>query len=597
MANPLDIVYSRKNADGNGFDEKTLVPVSGSFVVCDACGDLTTWSGTIGGGGGGAVITSGSNWNITASWATSASYAYQVVVEATSSNNNYYIPFVVNTGSNVLYIDTSSVYYNPELDFLTAHNISASNIVANGNITITVENGIDRIIEHKWPLDTVAQLNGPSLTLKSADGVASIGSATGGTLLLKGGDGAGISKIGGTIYIYGGLGTFIAGFPDSYYSHGPVVLAFDPTNSVAQGRVSIGGPQNHTALLMVHGNVSASNLKADLEGTASYATSASWSPVPDFPPLDAYLSSSWTGSNSSQFSGTSSFAISASYPLPATPPDLSAYLSASSFNTWTGSNLSQFSGTSSFALTASYVEGGSGAVITSGSSWNLTASVATTAVTASHLYASGSEMHVVNTSKYFVGYKHVNLNTTYSSVLTVTLPELSTVYVELTLNGTHATYGPVLFKGEYVLEKDNIYGFGQPGNIISQYNQNGTIQVQSFLQDISYQTGSAVLGIQLRTSFADVMGSMLYEIKGRYSELNAPFTASATASFGDNFETYAFGPITELFTLSPVFDATAGTVVNSSIGVVAAEDLTAETSGSAPLLNSGFGWAGSGIIN
>ena len=42
MANPLDIVYSRKSPDGTAFNEKVLTPIPGYFIMCGPCGDLTT---------------------------------------------------------------------------------------------------------------------------------------------------------------------------------------------------------------------------------------------------------------------------------------------------------------------------------------------------------------------------------------------------------------------------------------------------------------------------------------------------------------------------------------------------------------------------
>jgi len=74
MANPLDIVYSRMNADGTGFNEKTLVPVLNHFVIFGPCGELTTFTGSFDAGGGGGLGT-GSTYPFTASWTVSASYA------------------------------------------------------------------------------------------------------------------------------------------------------------------------------------------------------------------------------------------------------------------------------------------------------------------------------------------------------------------------------------------------------------------------------------------------------------------------------------------------------------------------------------------
>ena len=80
-----------------------------------------------------AVSASWAPTNVTSSTAVSASYALiasQITVNVTSSNVEYYVPFVVSSGSQTLYIDSSSIYYNPQTNFLTVHYISASAITA-----------------------------------------------------------------------------------------------------------------------------------------------------------------------------------------------------------------------------------------------------------------------------------------------------------------------------------------------------------------------------------------------------------------------------------------------------------------------------------
>ena len=97
MANPLDIVYSRKNADGTGFNEKILVPVPNYFIVCDDCGDLTTWTGSFSGGGGtGTSLGTGSTYPFTASWAIDVVNGGNVDLSAYLSSSE----FNAWTGSN-----------------------------------------------------------------------------------------------------------------------------------------------------------------------------------------------------------------------------------------------------------------------------------------------------------------------------------------------------------------------------------------------------------------------------------------------------------------------------------------------------------------
>ena len=62
--------------------------------------------------------------------ASNASLASQVSVVFTESNATFYIPFVQNSGSQTLYMDTASIYYNPGTDLLTVTNVSASSVTA-----------------------------------------------------------------------------------------------------------------------------------------------------------------------------------------------------------------------------------------------------------------------------------------------------------------------------------------------------------------------------------------------------------------------------------------------------------------------------------
>jgi len=266
MANPNDIVYSRRNADGTAFLEKTLVPIPSAFIICGPCGDLTTFTGSI--------------------------TASTILVEATSSNTNYYVPFVVGSGSQILYIDTSSIYYNPELDTLSVPNISAS-------------------------------LTGTASFATSASWAPSVGT---------------------------GLNT------GSTY---PITSSWSVSASWA--------PSTPTGL----------STGSTYPITSSWAVSASWAPQSS-PNLSAYLSSSWTGSNTSQFSGTASFAVSASFARSA------SWAPSVQFGLETGSTYpitSSQSISSSFAISASWapsisfgLETGSTYPITA--SWALTASFA-----------------------------------------------------------------------------------------------------------------------------------------------------------------------------------------------------------------------------
>ena len=108
MANPLDIVYSRKNADGTAFNEKTLVPVPKHYVVCDDCGDLTTFTSSFE-----AALTTGSTHPITASWSISSSWApigsssYSLYSEFSESSS--YAPVEPEFSSSISIIKQNSL--------------------------------------------------------------------------------------------------------------------------------------------------------------------------------------------------------------------------------------------------------------------------------------------------------------------------------------------------------------------------------------------------------------------------------------------------------------------------------------------------------
>ena len=264
---------------------------------------------------------------------------------------------------------------------------------------------------------------------------------------------------------------------------------------------------------------------------------------------------------------TSSYALTASIALNATP-----FVSSS----WASSSLSSsYASTASFALNAA---GGN-------------------ANTASSIYVTGSALSIINTTNYFVGTSLCLVTTaSYLTALTLTMMPNTTAYVKMTLHGADAIYGPAFFMGEYVLQKDYVVSYGQPGNIISQYNQNSNVYVQSFIPDVLYTTGSSVLAIQLKTLSGSFTGSLVYEIRGQFTAVNQPYTASTTSSFGDTFESYPVGPISVLYALSPVY-ASDGVVKDSTWGIMAAEFVGAYPSGSAPALNAGSGWVSVGTIS
>lgn len=70
------------------------------------------------------------NVSISSSWASQSISASIVNILTTASNANFYIPFVTTSSYQPIYIDPSSIYYNPGADILTVNNVSASTVTA-----------------------------------------------------------------------------------------------------------------------------------------------------------------------------------------------------------------------------------------------------------------------------------------------------------------------------------------------------------------------------------------------------------------------------------------------------------------------------------
>jgi hypothetical protein len=312
--------------------KKYLVPVPNYFIVCDDCGDLTTWTGSFSGGGGDVDLSAylsssefndwtGSNLSQffgTASFAISASWApssggpsgddEKVKISATDTTTDY-LEAKIQAGPNI-YISKSIDGGYERLHF-------SSSAVGGGDfddshlVTTTSFN--------EWTGSSDSYFYGTSSFAISASWAPS------------------------------------EEFDDS---HLVTTTSFNEwtgsTDSVFAGTASYVESSSYSY-------------------SGSYALSASWSPMPEVD-LSAYLSSSefneWTGSTDSVFAGTASYVESSSYsysgsyalsaswsPMPEV--DLSAYLSSSEFNEWTGSTDSVFAGTASYVESSSYSYSGS----------------------------------------------------------------------------------------------------------------------------------------------------------------------------------------------------------------------------------------------
>jgi hypothetical protein len=420
--------------------------------------------------------------NITSSWAVAAQ---SMSIVANATNANFYVPFVANTGSQPVYIDTSSILYNPGTDLLTVNYISASSVTA------------------------------------SLSGTAS--------------------------------------------------YAYTASNAIFAVSAS-------SALFATSAS------QAEHANDADRAISASYAPVSG----EVQSAVSATYAQTASLVTTSSFAYVAASALGADFANLAGEALSADFAVNAGNTLY----TSSFALTCSFALNGGG-----GGANGTQSLYATQSLTASLLSNTGYVPSIV-TQNYMVGNKQVFINGVASSSLTVTLPVNSNVYVKFTVHGTCPICGNAFFMGEYFLQKDTdapIYQ-KQPGEILSQYNSNPNLNIQSLIPDIAYDTGSAAIAIQLYGT-GSFTGSLVYEIRGVFTAIDQPYVPALSGSaFGDTFEAYPLGLISVLNQSATPF-ASPGVINQVGLGIIAAENFDAYTSGSVPALNAGMGWLGPGTIN
>jgi hypothetical protein len=360
--------------------------------------------------------------------------------------------------------------------------------------------------------------------------------------------------------------------------------------------------------------VSATSVFAESSDSASWASSSiSASYALNSSGGGPTVSCSWASSSLScslastalvaDYSLDSGFALSSSVAVASITADfaLDSRMAVSASIATSASYLIGQSSTASYALTSSVaiMSISSSNAITASFALNAggTASIATSSFTSSYVSSSGYA-DIINASYYRLGSKPYLVTSSYTSALTVTLAQNSNAYVKFTYHGVDTTYGTAFFMGEYLLQKDSIISPSgkQPGEIISQYNSNPTVNIQSYIPDIVYSTASGVLAIQLQATAGSFTGTLVYEIRGTFSNIEQPFIPPPTSSFGDTFETYPLGIIINLFASSSVF-ASPGSALPTVLGPIAMEGIDAYVSGSSPALNAGAGWVGNGIIN
>ena len=320
---------------------------------------------------------------ISASWASASYTASLINVLFTASNANYYVPFVSNTGSQQVYIDSASIYYNPGNDTLTVHYISASGVTASLTGTASWAESASYVdstafanlflpLEFTYKNSTAAGDPGNGNFRYNSLISSSITNIYIDTTTANGLD---VSKIflrmsSGSNQIYVQQKTDATRASLFAMSSEPVDNGGWFTLPVLYLTSSVVGlPSNNANCAFILYN----------NGIAS--------PTID---LSAYLSSSWTGSSTSQFSGTASFSVKSNvatsaswasssytasfltlgtYPITASQ-SISASWSPSGVSGTTTVTASLVPITASWAVSASWAPGGSGV----SASWSETSS-------------------------------------------------------------------------------------------------------------------------------------------------------------------------------------------------------------------------------
>lgn len=156
---------------GGGGGSGTTLVTGGLYPITSSWAISASWAPSTGGGSGTTLVTgglyqitaswalnagttliTGSTYPITASWSQTSSWAVNVInalvstaassslfasssvsssvvnILTTASNAQYYIPFVLSSSFQPIFIDPNSIYYNPGTDTLQVNNISASAI-------------------------------------------------------------------------------------------------------------------------------------------------------------------------------------------------------------------------------------------------------------------------------------------------------------------------------------------------------------------------------------------------------------------------------------------------------------------------------------
>ena len=183
-----------------------------------------------------------------------------------------------------------------------------------------------------------------------------------------------------------------------------------------------------------------------------------------------------------------------------------------------------YSLSSSYARTASYANFATSASYSSYIYYNVTQSLTNilSASWASSSYSASYAPPNVGTPRVVFGDKSVSLTTSsYNTVLTVNMSPSSSAYLKLSMHGNWDGNGTGLNVAEFVLIKDGLSTFKQPGAILQNINyNNNSWQMRPMIVDPGASAGNANMLVQYKLD-GDKTSSfqLLYELRGIFNSV------------------------------------------------------------------------------
>jgi len=316
--------------------------------------------------------------------------------------------------------------------------------------------------------------------------------------------------------------------------------------------------------------------------TSSYIIdSASWnSKIADLytgsVDVSIYLSSSWTGSKTSQFSGTSSYALTASYVLGTSSfAETSSYTLTSSISISSSyTETSSISISSSYASTASYVDiTGSGILVNyNGSQIQLTGSLASTDTlqdvttrgnfTSGSIIATGSAVGFVGTASWAESSSYT-LSSSYADTAS---------YIETASYAIQALSASYAISSSYEINYETSSSYADTASIAisSSYALTASyIESASYALTSSYANTASVAISSSYALTASFVKSSSYAITSSYTDTASYAFYAVSASYEINYETSSSYADTASIAISSSYAVTASYAETSSYAITA----------------------------